>query len=89
MQVAVDHQAAVFAGVHTRTQIQSCLDVPTLRTALRRWVEPVGQENLTSIPLALVYHLPPEFIESHIHDRLRQVMVLHHPTHIQIFQHHR
>jgi hypothetical protein len=87
IQVAVDHQAAVTADVHTRTQIQSCLDVPTLRTALRGRVEPVGQENLTAIPLALVYHLTSEFIESHIRDRLCQMMIFHHPTHMQVFQH--
>ena len=87
IQVAVDLHTAVLTDIHTGTQVQRCLDVPTLRTAFRRGEVLVGQDDLTAIPLTLICHLPPELVESHIQDRLCQVMVLHHPTHIQVFQH--
>jgi hypothetical protein len=88
IQVAVDPQAAVITEVNTPAQVQCCLDAPTLRTTLRRGVKRVGQDDLTAIPLALIEQLPPELVESHIHDGLRQVMVLQQSASIQDFQYH-
>ena len=89
IQVTVNVQAApvTVTFVHANVQVHLRFDVSAIRAAFGRWIERVSQENLTTVPLTFVYQLPPEFVKTHIRNRLCQMMVLQHAAHVQVFQH--
>jgi hypothetical protein len=87
IQITVDDQATNFTLVHALAQIELGFDVPTARTPLAGRVEPIGKQHLTPVPLPLIAQLPPELVPPYISNCLRQVMVFHHPAHVQVFQH--
>jgi hypothetical protein len=87
IQVAVDLHLTHLAHIAPLGQVHDWLHLAAVRATFGRWEKAVSRNHLTAIPLPLVGQLAAELIHTGIGDRLGQVMVLQHATHLQVFQH--
>ena len=68
--------------------VRSSSTQPQPEQVLRGRLPAAGDHHPTAIPGRFVGQLPPELTEAHIADGLRQVMVLQHARHVEVFNHH-
>src|SRR5260370_41011097 len=58
---------------------------PAARAGLGGRLPPAGDDDTTAVPSRLVGELPTELSEAHITDGLRQMLVLQHAGHVEVF----
>lgn len=77
---------AIGAGPGTDFQRHGFLIAATFAANLAGRRPAVRNHYLPAIPRGLVFDLATEFVHSHVTNRARQVVILHHAAHVQIFQ---
>ena len=85
IQIPIQHQPTLFTVKDPIREGQLRIDPATATTPLAGGLPPIRQDHSRPIPVGLVEQLPLELGEPHIADGLSQMMVLEHPTDIQIF----
>lgn len=78
--------ATLRASPHSDAQRQLLDDVTTSRAPLARREEPITEQKLFTVPSTLVLQHPSEGPEAGVTEVLGQVMVVEHPTNVQILQ---
>ena len=85
IQIPIPHQPTLLAVKDPIREGQIRIDPATATTPLAGGLPPIRQDHSRPIPVGFIEQLPLEFGEPHIANGLSQMMVLQHPTDIQVF----
>ena len=87
IQIPVQHQTTLRTVKSPIREGQFHIQPPTPTAPLAGRFPLIGQDQPSTIPGGFIEQLPLELVKADIADGLRQMMVLEHPTDVEVFDH--